>query len=337
VGCGYISHGHLAAYREAGWDVSVLCNRTREKAEARRKEYYPDADVCTDYYDVLRREDVDVVVLTPHPKQRESMLTDAIAAGKHVLSQKPFAADIDFAEEVVEQAESRGVKLAVHQPYRWNLHNRYAGEALLGGHLGEPTSVHLTHHFNHEIEILDTNFEKVPHSLLFDLAIHYFDYVRFVLDEEPRCVSANLDRAPAQTAKPPLLGQAIMEFDERQASVIMDGHTKVGQERRTYLTGTEGAAKIHTDGSGYEERDETTTWIDTGDGFDEAPIDSEDYSGMIGSLGELLCAIEEDRKPIHSGRDNLASLELCVAAVGSAEDGEPKVPGDVREIPGNTL
>ena len=56
--------------------------------------------------------------------------------------------------------------------------------------------------------------------------------------------------------------------------------------------------------------------------------------GFHGTMGELLCAIEEKREPTHSARNNLASLALCFAAVASAERGEPVVPGSVRRLPG---
>ena len=45
-------------------------------------------------------------------------------------------------------------------------------------------------------------------------------------------------------------------------------------------------------------------------------------SGFQGAMGELLCAIEENRDPIHSGKDNLRSLELCYAAMRSADKNE---------------
>ena len=45
VGCGDITASHLRAYRSAGYDVVALCNPTRERAEARRAEFFPDARV----------------------------------------------------------------------------------------------------------------------------------------------------------------------------------------------------------------------------------------------------------------------------------------------------
>jgi predicted dehydrogenase len=45
-------------------------------------------------------------------------------------------------------------------------------------------------------------------------------------------------------------------------------------------------------------------------------------SGFQGTMGELLCAIEDEREPSHSARDNLLSLELCFAALKSADSGD---------------
>ena len=50
-------------------------------------------------------------------------------------------------------------------------------------------------------------------------------------------------------------------------------------------------------------------------------------------MGELLCAIEADREPTHSARNNLKSLELCFAALKSADTGQPVKPGSVRALP----
>ena len=49
-------------------------------------------------------------------------------------------------------------------------------------------------------------------------------------------------------------------------------------------------------------------------------------------MTELLCAIEEDRAPANDARGNLRGLELCFAAMKSADDGEAKTPGSIRRV-----
>lgn len=58
----------------------------------------------------------------------------------------------------------------------------------------------------------------------------------------------------------------------------------------------------------------------------------EDRDGLAGAMGELLCAIEEDREPSNSTSHNLKSLELCFAAVASADRGAPAIPGEALTI-----
>jgi uncharacterized membrane protein len=50
-------------------------------------------------------------------------------------------------------------------------------------------------------------------------------------------------------------------------------------------------------------------------------------------MGELLRAVEENREPENSGRNNLESLALCFAAIASADKGAPVAPGSVRRLP----
>ena len=55
--------------------------------------------------------------------------------------------------------------------------------------------------------------------------------------------------------------------------------------------------------------------------------------GFAGPMGELLCAIEENRVPQNNARDNLKSLALCFAAIQASTTGLPQVPGTVRKLP----
>ena len=52
--------------------------------------------------------------------------------------------------------------------------------------------------------------------------------------------------------------------------------------------------------------------------------------GLLDALGEFLRSIEEDREPSISGRNNLSSLEICFAALASADTGKPVKPGQAK-------
>jgi predicted dehydrogenase len=329
IACGGITRHHLTAYRKAGYRVAALCDCNLDRARERRDQYYPEAKVYEDYRDVLLRDDIEVVDIAAHPPERPPIVEAALQAGKHVLSQKPFVLDLDVGCRLVDLAERRSLKLAVNQNGRWAPHYHYIYQAIQAGLLGEVASAHLAVHWDHSW-VQGTAFEHVKHLILYDFAIHWFDLVTWLMDGRPaRRVYASTARSPRQQIMPNLLGQALIEFDGAQASLVFDGDIPFGHLDRTYVSGTLGS--ISSQGAG--SRDQTLT-LSGAAGQVSPQLEGQWFSdGFHGTMGELLCSIEEGREPIHNARDNLKSLAVCFAGVASAERHEPVVPGTVRRMP----
>jgi len=329
IACGGITKHHLIAYKRAGYPVIALCDPLLSRARQRQQEFYPQATVHRDYCTLLRRDDIEVVDIAAHPPARAEIIEAALCAGKHVLSQKPFVLDLDFGQRMVDLADRRDVKLAVNQNGRWAPHFNYIHQAILAGIIGEVSAVHLSVHWNHGW-VGGTEFEKIKHLILYDFAIHWFDILSCFMRGRPlRRVYASMARSATQKVDPPLLAQALVEYDNAQASLVFDADTQFGPQDRTYVTGSRGS--ITSTGPDLKHQ-EVTLW--TAEGRVSPKLKGCWFSdGFHGTMGELLLAIEEDREPLNSGRDNLNSLALCFAAVASAERNEPVVPGEVRTMP----
>jgi len=330
VGCGGITKHHLTVYRRAGYPVVALCDVDLGRARKRRAQFFPEAKVYRDWRDVLRRDDVEVVDLAAHPHQRAPMIRAALEAGKHVLSQKPFVLDLGFGQRMVDLADRKGVKLAVNQNGRWAPHFSYIRHAIEAGLIGEVAAVHCSVHWDHSF-LKGTPFEKVKHLILYDFAIHWFDILTcFLGDREPKRVYASVARTGWQSMKPPLLAQALVEYEGAQASLAFDAHTPFGPQDRTYVTGSRGT--LSRTGPDLKHQKVTLT---TAKGQASPRLHGCWFpDGFHGTMGELLRAIEEGREPENSARQNLQSLALCFAAVASAERHRPIVPGTVRKMPG---
>src|SRR5271170_4279076 len=158
----------------------------------------------------------------------------ALAAGKHVLSQKPFVEDLATGRELVEKAERRGVKLAVNQNGRWASHLAWLREAVAAGLIGEVTGVHVAIRWNHGW-ISGTLFEAVDDIVLWDFGIHWFDFLVSVIGDRAVRVQATSSRAAAQTVRPPLLACVVMAFDGGHASLVFDGDTRFGARDSTVV------------------------------------------------------------------------------------------------------
>ena len=325
IGTGGISEFHLKNYQTCGYRVVALSNRTPAKAEAMRDKFYPDATVHKDYREILVREDVDVVDVTPHPADRLPILFDCLQAGKHVLSQKPFVLDLEEGKKLVDLADEKGLKLAVNQNGRWAPHFSYLRNAISSGLIGEVTSIDFSLQWDQTWVQGIPSFEEMDHLVLFDFAIHWFDIASCLMaGHEPKKVYASAVRHSAQVYKPPALASAIIDYPDAQVRMSFNAHCTLGEEDVTTVVGSKGT--LRSRGPGLNDQPKMEVHLE--DGSVEVPLQGSWFdSGFQGTMGELLRAIEEDREPIHSARQNLRSLKLGFTALESADSGQAVIMG----------
>lgn len=317
IGTGGISNSHLDAYRTAEWEVAAVWNRTREKAEEKVAEFCPDARIDDDFLDLLADSEIDVVDITLPTELRAPVIEAALKAGKHVLSQKPFVSDLATGEALVRLADDQGVHLAVNQNGRWSPHMAWMREACRSGLIGEVQSVHAAVHWNHGWTA-GTAFDEIEDLILYDFGIHWFDFVSSIVGARAEAVFATASHARGQGNKVPLLAQAVIRLEGGQASLVFDGNTQHGPQDTTYISGTTGSIVSMGPDLGLQ-----TITLTTADGFSRPQLQGKWFNdGFRGAMGELLCAIEEDRSPDNAARNNLRSLELTFAAIRSRSSGQ---------------
>lgn len=327
VGAGGISAAHLDAYRSAGFDVAVICSRTRANAGKRRDAYFPAAEATDDIQSTLARDDIQVVDLTPHPPERLPLIETALRAGKHVLSQKPFVLDLDAGARLADLADEKGRVLAVNQNGRWAPHFSWMREAVGAGLIGDVQSCHLSVHWDHSW-IAGTPFEALDDLILSDFAVHWFDFLTSLIGDRATSVYASIAQASGQTVRPPMLAQALVEFDGGQAALLFDAATRFGPEDRSVVTGSRGTVASRGPDLGNQE-----VRLTTAEGVARPQLQGTWFKeGFIGTMGALLKAVEDRTQPLNNARGNLDALALVFAAIASARRGKPVVPGSVRSL-----
>jgi predicted dehydrogenase len=327
IGAGGIASAHLDAYRSAGFNVRVIASPTLAHATARRDKFFPEAEATDDIAATITRDDIAVVDLTPHPEARVPLIEAALNAGKHVLSQKPFVIDLDTGARLADLAAARGLHLTVNQNGRWAPHLSFMREAVRQGLIGGVQSVHVALHWNHGW-IAGTAHDTVDDLILYDFAIHWFDFLVSLIGPSATSVFATRVHAREQRARPPLLAQSLVQFPRGQAALLFDGATRHGPGDRTIITGTNGT--LESVGPHLGQQKLTLT---TAAGVSHPPLTGTWFNdGFAGAMGALLQAIEMGSSPIHNARDNLASLELAFAAIASSHRGTPVIPGEIRSL-----
>ena len=88
--------------------------------------------------DALALPDVDAVSIATPPDTHHRLVLDAVAAGKHVVCEKPFALDAGQAREMALAAVRAGVTGFVGHEFRWASERALVGRAIAEGRIGEP-------------------------------------------------------------------------------------------------------------------------------------------------------------------------------------------------------
>ncbi|SDZ97905.1 oxidoreductase [Variovorax sp. YR216] len=139
---------------------------------------WPQVDVVPDVDALLRRTDIDLVVVATPNAQHHPVAKAALAAGKHVVVDKPFTLDAAQARELAAMAERQGRVLSVYQNRRFDSDFLALREVLASGELGRP--VYFESHFDRFRPEVRARWREQPvpgAGLWVDLGSHLVDQV----------------------------------------------------------------------------------------------------------------------------------------------------------------
>jgi predicted dehydrogenase len=319
IGCGnVVQKAHLPAYVAAGMTVVGVFD-PNEAAIAGVRAIHPTVEIFPDVDSILADERIAVVDIATHPSIRPGIVERSLLAGKHVLSQKPFADDLATAVGLVEAAEAAKRQLAVNQNGRWSPPWKAATALIQQGVIGDVVAV--THQFHKDNWWTPGSpFDRLDHCAIHDYAIHWIDIsICWFGGDRPSAVRARDYRTPSQPAEShtPWGAWVELEYHDGRNAMIRAPGLVLG-ERATHpfwVHGTKGTLRGSQLGTELLEvalEGEVTPVPLRGNWFPDA---------FAGTMSELQSAILESRRPSHDGRNNLVTLEATLAAVKSAENG----------------
>ncbi len=114
AGCGVVASAYYLPYlkKMTTAEITAVCDLNRERA-AQCQRLFEAKEVYTDYYDMLKRADIECVFILTGPGSHVPFTLAAVKAGKHVLIQKPMAMTIEDANEITVAVRDAGVKCLV--------------------------------------------------------------------------------------------------------------------------------------------------------------------------------------------------------------------------------
>ncbi len=139
IGNGGICKGaHIGGYlKDDRVEIVALCDIIKERAEFVRDNYFNNADVYTDYKELLKDETIDAVDICTPNYLHSIIAVDAFNAGKHVFCEKPDAVDVTEVLKMNEAAEKAGKVLMVMRNNRFVNASQYAKKFIEQGRMGD--------------------------------------------------------------------------------------------------------------------------------------------------------------------------------------------------------
>ncbi|MBD0329897.1 MAG: Gfo/Idh/MocA family oxidoreductase [Thermoleophilia bacterium] len=317
VGAGNMGRHHVRNYAElTGADLRAVVDRNVERAEALAARY--GARAFASVAELLERApEVEAVsIATPTITHRE-VAEALLAAGRHVLVEKPIAATAADGDRLTRRGRERGLVLAVGHVERFNPAVRELKRRVDAGAMGSLLSL-----VARRVGVMPP--QVADADVIVDLAVHDIDIFRYLLGaDRPDAVYANAGRAVAEDRFD--FADAFLRFDGVACLLQVNWVTPV-KIRSLAVTGTAAYAEVE-----YVTQD--LRW------FPARPLESVDtfaeleaYSGrepervelarrepLALELEEFLRAVRGEPAEVVSGEEATRSIEIAAALAEGAE------------------
>ena len=195
IGTGFIGPVHVEALRRVGVTVAAICDVGDLATKAATRLAIPRA--FTDYRELLACPEIDAVHITTPNKFHCEMSLAALAAGKHVVCEKPLAMNTAETAQIVKAARAARRVFAVN----YNIRFYPAVLALRGfvarGELGDIIHVNGSYLQDWLFKDTDYNWRLLPQEggelrAVSDIGTHWMDTVSFILGAKITSVFADL-------------------------------------------------------------------------------------------------------------------------------------------------
>lgn len=182
IGCGFFGQIQLEAWRrmpEA--EIAAACDLDLNKARSSAKTAYISPE------EMLDRERPDFVDIATRPESHLPLVRLAVERGIPVICQKPLAPNWSEALAIVQTADSAGIRLMVHENWRWQPWFRIVRDLIQDGRIGQPLAylfrTRAADGGGTEPYKRQPYFRTMPRLLIYETLVHHIDTARFLFGE----------------------------------------------------------------------------------------------------------------------------------------------------------
>jgi predicted dehydrogenase len=134
-----------------------------------------------DYRELLRIDGIDAIMISATPESTHfAIARDALAAGKHVLLEKPIAIELAEADELIALARRNKLKFTIGYSQRFNPKYAYVKQCVRDGSIGKPVSALVSRHITRGLGKKITGRSKLSPAAM--ESTHDLDFVLWCLE-----------------------------------------------------------------------------------------------------------------------------------------------------------
>jgi predicted dehydrogenase len=320
AGTGFMGSTHAAAWSATEASIEGFVAKTTDLAAPIARQF--GATVYSNYTEMLN--DIDVIDICTPTYLHHEMVLEAAAAGKHIICEKPLARTVKQGQEMIAACNKAGVQLIVAHVVRFFPEYVLARHQVKSGEIGNPAVLRLTRGTFQPKKTEDNwfvDFEKSG-GMMLDLMIHDLDYARWVAGEVETVYAKKISSEHAGAHGDH--GLAILRHRSGAISHVEGSWAYPPPLFRTRfeIAGSNGwlqfdsantaAIRLHHRNAGDENIPDVP--------LPSSPLNEDPYTTQIKAFYHSL--LNNEPAPV-SGADGLASLQIALAAIKSAETGRP--------------
>lgn len=315
------------------FDVLAFYSRTQATASARCDQWQKETGIRPDHYTdpdlLLMRDDIDAIGVALPISLMPDFVLKALAAGKHVISEKPIAPDLETARNLYALSQNYPDQVwMVAENWRYESAYRMAAQMIHDGALGDINSCQFHLHLPITPESKywnapwrrDWDFEG---GWLIDGGVHHIAVLRAALGE--------IAQVQAFTT---LFNHELAPLDTLSATIRFESGA-IGTYSATYATQSAWPAYFVATGekgSLRVERGQIDVETNGGDGPNQRAIETPKLDGVAQELLAFADAIQYNRSHLNTPEEALRDLAVIQAMLESARSGQMVAP-DYRLFP----
>lgn len=227
-----------------GLSLHAVCDvNPQQRVQAQRD--FPSLKIYESADALAEDGDIDVVIICTPPNTHASLSLQMMAAGKHVLCEKPLALSRKESAAMVAMAEEKRVHLSCHQNRRWDVDYLAIKQALADKLIGDLFYMEtFVGGFSHPCGYWHSH-EEISGGIAYDWGGHYLDWVVSLIPDQPQAVIATRHKRVWHDVTNADQERIHIRFAGGQEAEFLHSDIAAVRKPKWYLLGTEGAIVGH--------------------------------------------------------------------------------------------